>query len=201
MAKEIELPVYGVDPEEVRKRIIGMGAKLLGRHQFRRFNFQIKEPLKGSSNEYYTKWIRVRTDGSKSTITLKEQKGRSIEGRLEYEVEVSDFEKAAGIVHRLIPDASVDYFENYREEYSLGEFTIELDKFPMLEYSMEIEGPSKGAVESLYAKMGIRGEIEANKSVPTEEYYRIHGADYSKLQDSYSDIMSSVLAGRQGAEA
>jgi hypothetical protein len=73
MAKEIELPVYGVDPEEVRERIIGMGAKLLGKHQFRRFNFQVKEPLKSSSNEYYTKWIRVRTDGSKSTVTLKEQ--------------------------------------------------------------------------------------------------------------------------------
>ena len=193
MAKEIELPVYGVDPEEVRKRIMGMGAELLGKHQFRRFNFQIKEPIKGSSNEYYTKWIRIRTDGSKSTVTLKEQRGKGIEGRLEYEVEVSDFEKAAGIVHRLIPDASVDYFENYREEYSLGEFTVEIDKFPMLEYSMEIEGPSKEAVESLYAKMRVKGEIEANKSVPTEEYYRMHGKDYSKLQESYSKIISALL--------
>ncbi len=193
MAKEIELPVYGVDPDEVRKRIIEMGAKLLGKHQFRRFNFQIKEPLKGSSNEYYTKWIRVRTDGSKSTVTLKEQKGKGIEGRLEYEVEVSDFEKAAEIVHRLIPHASVDYFENYREEYSLGEFTVEIDKFPMLEYSMEIEGPSKEGVESLYAKMEVKGEIEANKSVPTEEYYRMHGKDYSKLQEGYSKIISALL--------
>jgi adenylate cyclase class IV len=193
MAKEIELPVYGIDPDALRKRLLDMGAELLGKHQFRRFNFQVKEPVESSSTEYYTKWIRVRTDGSKSTITLKEQKGKGIEGRLEYEVEVSDFGKAAGIVHRLIPDASVDYFENYREEYSLGEFTIELDKFPMLEYSMEIEGPSKEGVESLYEKIGVKGEIEANKSVPTDEYYRIHGKDYSKLQDSYSEIISSLL--------
>lgn len=100
-------------------------------------------------------------------------------------------------MHRPIPHASVDYFENYREEYSLGEFAVEIDKFPMLEYSMEIEGPSKEGVECLYAKIGVKGEIEANKSVPTEEYYRMHGKDYSKLQESYSEIMSSILAGKQ----
>ena len=196
MAKEIELPVYGVDPDALRKRLEEMGAKLAGKHQFRRFNFQAREPVGKGNSEYYTKWIRVRTDGSKSTVTLKEQKGKGIEGRTEYEVEVSDFELTARIMRRLIPDAAVDYFENYREEYSLGEFTIELDKFPMLEYSMEIEGPSKDAVEGLYAKMGVKGEIEANKSVPTDEYYRIHGSDYSKLQEGYSSIMSSILADR-----
>ena len=194
MAKEIELPVYGVDPEASRERFASMGVKLVGKHNFRRMNFQVSNPVDDASGEYYTKWIRVRTDGAKTTITLKEQRGRGIEGRLEYEVEVSDFEKSVKIVHRLMPEAKSDYFENYREEYSLGEFTIELDKFPMLEYSMEIEGPSEESVRELYRKMNIGGSIEGNKSIPTDEYYRIHGSDYSKLQESYADKISSLLA-------
>ena len=194
MAKEIELPIYGVNPEIARERLASVGAKLVGRHQFRRVNFQVRKPIEDASKGYYTKWIRVRTDGAKSTITLKEQKGKGIEGRLEYEVEVSDFEQAVKIVHRLMPEAEFDYFENYREEYSLGEFTIELDKFPMLEYSMEIEGPSEETVNELYARINVGGSIEGNKSIPTDEYYRIHGADYSKLQESYSDIIASLLA-------
>ena len=194
MAKEIELPIYGVNPEIARERLASIGAKPLGKHQFRRVNFQVRKPIEDASGEYYTKWIRVRTDGAKSTITLKEQKGKGIEGRLEYEVEVSDFEQAVKIVHRLMPEAEFDYFENYREEYSLGEFTIELDKFPMLEYSMEIEGPSEESVRELYRKMGTGGVIEDNKSIPTEEYYRIHGSDYSKLQESYADTITSLLS-------
>ncbi|MGC8496343.1 MAG: CYTH domain-containing protein [Candidatus Micrarchaeia archaeon] len=194
MAKEIELPIYGVDPEYVRARLGLIGAKLVGKHQFRRVNFQVKKPAEDASGEYHTKWIRVRTDGKKSTITLKEQNGKGIGGRLEYEVEVSDFEQAVKIVHRLMPDAEYDYFENYREEYALGEFTIELDKFPMLEYSMEIEGPSEESVKELYRKMDIKGAIEGNKSIPTEEYYRIHGFDYSKLQESYAEKIASLLS-------
>ena len=107
---------------------------------------------------------------------------------------MSDFEQAVKIVHRLMPEAEFDYFENYREEYSLGEFTIELDKFPMLEYSMEIEGPSEETVNELYARINAGGSIEGNKSIPTDEYYRIHGADYSKLQESYADTITSLLS-------
>ncbi len=194
MAKEIELPIYGVDPEAVRSRLASMGARLVGKHSFRRCNFQASLPgSKGAG--YYTKWVRVRTDGERTTITLKEQRGSGIEGRSEYEIEASSFELAVKILHKLMPEASFDYFENYREEYAIGELLIALDKFPMLEYSMEIEGPSKDAVMKLYDEMGVKGEIEANKSVPTSEYYRMHGADYSKLQESYSALVSELLSG------
>lgn len=195
LAKEIELPVYGVDPDAVRSRLSAMGARLAGKHSFRRCNFQVREPIGREGGGYYTKWVRVRTDGERTTITLKEQHGSGIEGRSEYEIEVSSFELAARMLHRLMPEASFDYFESYREEYSLGELLIALDKFPMLEYSMEIEGPSKDAVMKLYEEMGVKGEIEANKSVPTGEYYRMHGADYSKLQESYAGTVSALLSG------
>ena len=49
-------------------------------------------------------------------------------------------------------------------------------------------------VRELYRKMGIGGAIEDNKSIPTEEYYSIHYSDYSKLQESYADTITSLLS-------
>ncbi|EQD37852.1 hypothetical protein B2A_11746, partial [mine drainage metagenome] len=90
----------------------------------------------------------------------------------EYEIGTDSFEGAAHIISKLLPQAEYDYFENEREEYEIDGMHIEIDKFPYLPYTMEIEGDSETRIMELYKKLEPGGSIEKNKSVPTAEYYK-----------------------------
>ncbi|MGC8556890.1 MAG: hypothetical protein ACP5ML_02480, partial [Fervidicoccus sp.] len=104
-----------------------------------------------------------------------------------------DFAAMARILYALLNNPEYDYFENYREEYSLLGTKITIDKFPDLPYIMEIEGNTKKSVDSLLKKLKITGELDQNKSVPTAEYYKIHGHDYAPIQKKYRKQMKKLL--------
>ncbi len=193
MGKEIEASFYNVDRDRAVELLIKLGAKAIGSYDMRRMNFQVTSTGNAGSHDYYTCWVRVRTDGKHSTLTLKEQRGNDITGREEYEVEVGNFEDTIRIMSRAMPDASHDYFESHREAYALDGVEIVIDKFPDLPYLLEIEGSSKEAVDRVIANLKIDGEPDPKKSVPTAEYYSIHGADYSKIQRGYASKIAELI--------
>ncbi len=193
MGKEIEMAYYGIDRDSIVAQLEQLKAEFLGSFKMRRVNFQVATNGKTGTAAYYTCWIRVRTDGNSSTITLKEQKGSKITGRYEYEVKVDNFDNAVIILAKALQAKEYDYFENQREAYKLGSLTFTIDKFPMLPYLLEIEGKSKKVIEDVLKKVKIDGEIDKNKSVPTKEYYRMHGVDYSIVQKEYTKIIEDLL--------
>jgi len=195
VAKEVEVAYYNINRDDIVRQLRRLGAKFVGKYLQKRINFQVVTRGKAGAADYYTSWIRVREKNKKVTLTLKEQKGNKVTGRREYEVEVSDFATMARILYKLLNNPEYDYFENYREEYSLLGTKITIDKFPSLPYIMEIEGATKKSVDSVLHKLKIKGEPDPNKSVPTAEYYRIHGHDYKPVQEKYKKKLETILKG------
>ena len=150
MGSEIELKIVGINPNNAKKRLAAINARFKGSYVLQRVTFQgtrsgrIKDYKSNTANDsYYTSWIRVRTDGKRTTLTLKEQRGTGITKRSEYEVEVSDFATMVKILTKMIPDAYRNYMITTRDVYELGDVTITIDKWPYLPYQLEIEGPTE----------------------------------------------------------
>ena len=131
MAIEIEGRIPNINPEEVKAKLLAIGAKPLGFYNFRRYVF---DPAIGAPH----RWLRLRTDGNKTTLTFKEISNDSFSGTEEWEVEVSDFETTlkilenTGIKHR-------SYQENTRDEYEYHGAKLSIDHWPKLGYLLEIE--------------------------------------------------------------
>ena len=201
MAKEIELKIVDINRNEAKKRLEAVNARFKGHFVLQRVTFQgtrsgrIKDYTSSTVNDvYHTSWIRVRTDGKKTTLTLKEQKGTGIKKRYEYEVEVSNFATTVKILTRIMPDSSRSYMVTKRDVYESGDVTITIDKWPYLPYQLEIEGPTEKKVRSTYDKLKIRGKIVPSIAVSDEEYYKLQGIDYKKLVSRNNARLDRLLS-------
>ena len=58
MSVEIEGRIININPEEVRNKIIKIGAKPLGLYDYKRYTFDTIPKING-------RWGRLRTDGKK----------------------------------------------------------------------------------------------------------------------------------------
>ncbi len=123
-----------------------IGARYVGVYVQRRYVYDFLPPQKG-------RWIRLRTNGNLTTLTIKEIKSLRIDGTKELEVEVSDFDETNVIMNKLGYKART-YQENFRMEYKLGGITFDIDKWPGIPPYIEIEGEHKEDVELALNKLG-----------------------------------------------
>jgi adenylate cyclase class IV len=200
MSKEIELRVYDINRDAIVKKLDRCGAVFVGKYNFKIINFQLKtrgsiKSLKHERDDekYYTSWIRIRTDGTNTTLTLKEQVGTTITGRTEYEVSVSDFLMVAKIIMKLKPSIRYAYAETEREEYKLGMATIDIDKRRGLPFSMEIEAPSERLVRETYTRLGIKKRPIKGIAVSDYKFYKLLGVDYNSIKREYSYKFKKML--------
>lgn len=70
--KEIETKIIDINEREVRERLAKIGAKKIGNLFYRRYVFFLTD--KKEIDEF----VRVRTDGKKTTITYKYREGMDI---------------------------------------------------------------------------------------------------------------------------
>nr|WSX78549.1 class IV adenylate cyclase [Streptomyces sp. NBC_00899] len=93
-----------------------------------------------------TQWVRLRNEGTRTTLTLKQvTDASSIHGTTEIETEVGDLRAMAEILN-CIGLREVRYQENYREEWRLGDVAFDFDTWPGLPTFLEIEGPDEQSV-------------------------------------------------------
>lgn len=83
---EMEVRILAINKEEIRKKLMDLGAEFKwGRLQKRYvYDFYPSVPLK---------WIRLRTNGVETTLTTKNVKEQTWNGIEELEIFVDDFEK------------------------------------------------------------------------------------------------------------
>ena len=118
------------------------------------FNFPDADKILG-------KWGRVRREGTRTTMTIKQVKDpTSIEGTEEIEIEVNDFDKACEIFTILGMEES-SYQENYREVWRLEGCKITIDRWPGIKPLVEIEGET---VEDVKKISGLL-KFDFNKAV------------------------------------
>ena len=113
MHKEYECTILEIDTKFISK-LENMGAKKIGEYFQKRYVYEFN-PI----NE--NKWIRLRTNGIKTTLAIKEVINKNeIGGTNEIEIEVSDFENTNNILKELGYVAR-NYQENKRIKYLLDD--------------------------------------------------------------------------------
>lgn len=170
MAKEIELRIVDIDRKAAVGRLKELGATHIAFRRFRRLEARLV------NTPTLKRWVRVRTDGTKTMFTMKENRGRK-ENVYEYELEVGDFNAMGGIILRMLSKNLKAYIESERDEYALGGTEVTIDKWPRIPHFMEIEGKTRKQVNDVYKKLNIKGKRIGN----IWDVYRLYGLSFVKV--------------------
>ena len=88
MKTEYEIRVLEIDHDNIVKQLEKLGAKKVFEAMQERKIYDFNPVRTGS-------WIRLRTNGIKTTLAIKKIKDKTIDGTKEIEIEVSSFDTAA----------------------------------------------------------------------------------------------------------
>lgn len=173
MQTEFEVKILDINVEEIISKLEKLGATKVRDKFQKRYIYSFK-PRK----ENY--WIRLRTDGNKTTLTIKEVHNDQIDGTQELEIIVDDFEKTNLLLEKLGYES--EYFqENKRISYILDDVEIEIDFWPKIPPYLEIEGKSIEEVHNMIKKLGF--EISQTTSISTKEVYTKYSLDIHSFKE------------------
>lgn len=141
MHTEYEVRVLEIDKEKIIQKLEKLGAKKIA-------DFDYKRRIYNFNPAVYYKWIRLRTDGKKTTLTIKKLESLEIDGTKEFEIEVSDFDETNNILNEL-GYISHSYQENKRTRYMLNDVEIDIDSWPYIPTYLEIEGKDENSVRDM----------------------------------------------------
>lgn len=187
MFKEKEVRILEIDEAHFINKILNIGAIKQGEFFQRRYVYDFN-PINPN------KWIRLRTNGNKTTLTIKEIKDRyAIDGTEELEVEVDDFDNTNFILNQLGYKAR-NYQENYRKVFVLDNTEISIDSWPLIPTYVEIEGKNNNDVINTLTKIGY--SLTDVTTLDVESIYReIYGINIKEIKelkfgdDSYESML------------
>lgn len=171
MKIEYELKILDIDPREMKLKLHKLWAQEYPIKEFKRsiYDFHPASP---------NKWIRLRTDGDKTTLTIKDRQADAVDGTKELEIQVSSFQDSNLILQELGYTPRL-YQENRRSSFVLDEVQIEIDEWPMIPPYLEVEWQSAEEVETMISKLWF--SLEQTTGVDTEEVYKQHGIDLNTI--------------------
>ena len=149
---EFEVKLLEVDLPSLRRKLVALGAISSGTQNMKRYVYHPHDMVPGSH-----RWLRLRDDGRKTTLTFKHIKSDKLGDTDELEVEVGDFDS----MHLLLTKAGIlptSYQENRRESWELkGHPGVEvcIDWWPLLEPYVEVEGPDEATVMKIVKLLGF----------------------------------------------
>jgi len=162
--EEFEVKYLDINPEEIQKKLIAIGAKKV----FDRiYHVKIFDYPDLRMNNDDAAWLRLRNEGDRVTLTYKQRygmRGQGVKldsggenndgGMKEIEVVVDDFEKTAQIFYSIgLTDKFIE--EKRRIRYVLGDIEFDIDYMPGLEPFLEIESDSMERVEKGIELLGL----------------------------------------------
>ena len=170
---EHEAKVLNINTDELRSRLASLGAKKKGMFTFRRYVF---DTIPASPN----RWVRLRSDGTETTLTVKEISSNNIDGTEEWEVVVSDIDETLTILEKIGISAR-GYQENTREEYELDGVQIAIDHWPRLQPYVEIEASDTKTVVRVAKLLGYSEDILVANN--TSDLYLAIGIDLKEVAE------------------
>ena len=185
MQTEYEVRKLEVFFDEVIQKLERIGAKKVGVYHQKRYVYDFIPVQKG-------RWIRLRSNGKVTTLTVKEVKSLRVDGTKELEIVVSNFDDTNEILMKLgyIPRT---FQENFRIEYTLGEVNFDLDKWPMIPPHLEIEGKSEEDVLKAVKLLGWSGDDMTAQDIDTV-YSKIYGIDLNSIKMlKFSELESKFI--------
>ena len=167
MHTEYEVRILEIDHDEMVKKLEGLKALKKFSALQRRYVYDFI-PVKESS------WIRLRSNGKETTLTIKDIEAKTVDGTKELEIVVDDFDKTNLILEKL-GYKNRGYQENKRTQYILDGVEIDLDKWPLIPEYMEIEGKDEESVYKTLEKLGI--EKDKIVTLDVSSIYNKYGYD------------------------
>lgn len=173
MRTEFEVKLLDIDADAFRKRLAALGARHVADREMRRYVYDLpSRPAEGGAAPRET-WLRLRDDGERAQLTLKEIHDDTITGTKELEVDVGSFDEAAVILAKL--GFAGSYQENRRESYLLDGVAIEIDTWPGIPQYAEVEGPDEASVLAMVERLGFSREDAT--SIGVVKVYARYGRD------------------------
>lgn len=173
MKTEIEVKVLEIDVDMVILLLDKLGAERIGEKKQRRFVYDFT-PKKENA------WVRLRTNGSETTLTIKEIKNEDIDGTKEIEIIVGDFDKTNFLLEKL-GYINKSYQENKRISYLLEGVEVEIDFWPRIPPYLEVEGKSVEEVKKIVTLLGF--DFSKTTSVNTLGIYKKYGIDIEMIKE------------------
>ena len=173
MHTEYEVRVLEINVDEIKKKLESVGAVFEWDRVQRRYVYDFIPKVD-------SKWIRLRTNGIKTTLTIKDLVTSKIDGTRELEIEVDDFDNTNKILEELGYEHR-NYQENRRIQYKLNGVEIDIDSWPMIPTYLEIEGSSEEEVYKTLEILGIDTKSTTTRDV--EGIYNDYGHDVLEIKD------------------
>ena len=170
MKKEYEVRILDIKKEEIIKKLLELGAEKIAERNMKRKVYRINPK----------KWIRLRDNGSKITLALKEITGEEIGDVKENEIIVEDFEGTDKLLNQLGHFAYA-YQENKRTSYRLGNTKFDIDEWPLIPAFLEIESDSKEEVEKAVETIGFT--LDKTTTMDTDEVYEKYGHNINEYKE------------------
>lgn len=171
MHTEFEARVLEIDKDKIIRKLESLGAEKIA-------DFDYKRRIYNFNPATDTKWIRLRTDGKKTTLTIKKLESLEIDGTKELEIEVSNFEETNNMLNEL-GYTSHTYQENKRTRYVLNGVELDIDSWPYIPTYLEVEGKDEKAVKDMIKLL----EVDESKVTTIDvqgvfkEFYKIDISD------------------------
>ncbi len=151
--QEIEVKILDIDVNDIRQKIISMGAIRVFDGDMQIVYFDSKE----KKLEKRDGMFRLRSSSIGAQLTLKFTRREKAKIAEETEVEVSDFEKAR-IMLREVGLIEVKEYKKHRESYTIDNVHFEFDTLEGIPTFLEIEAQTEEEVFVWVRKLGFSDE-------------------------------------------
>ncbi|MEU4813325.1 CYTH domain-containing protein [Nocardia fluminea] len=173
MPIEHEAKILDIDPDTIDRHILDKGGHKLGERFMRRYVYDITPGVDG-------KWIRLRDNGNRTTLTVKEITSDAIDGTHEVEVSVDDF-AATNALLEMMGFSAKSYQETKRTSYTLDGAELELDTWPGIPPYLEIEAATKADVIRVAELLGYtEADLTGENTI---KIYARHGIDLNTIRE------------------
>lgn len=171
MKTEVECRLLECDVANIIKNLEDNNATFIGDWLQMRYCYDFN-PVQENS------WIRLRTNGKETTLTIKEITSKHIDGTKELEIVVSDFKSTDEILNKLGYVARSKQ-ENRRIQYKLDNVEIDIDFWPLIPTYVEFEAESEQDIINVCKKL----KINYNKltTLDVSSIYKHYGYNLSDL--------------------
>ncbi|MFD4442074.1 class IV adenylate cyclase [Nocardia sp. NPDC058519] len=173
MPIEHEAKILDIDPDIIDRHILDKGGRKLGERFMRRYVYDVTPGVNG-------KWIRLRDNGKRTTLAVKEIASDAIDGTHEVEVSVDDF-AATNALLEMMGFSAKSYQETKRISYTLDGAELELDNWPRIPSYLEIEAATKADVIRVAELLGYtEADLTGENTIKT---YARHGIDLNTIRE------------------
>ncbi len=171
MKNEIEARLLDCNVDEFVNSLQKAGATFVGDWMQIRYCYDF-DPIKPNS------WIRLRTNGEETTLTIKEISSSKIDGTKESEIVVSDFNETDLILNKLGYIARSKQ-ENRRIRYMLNNVEIDIDFWPHIPTYVEFEAESEQQIIDVCKLLNV--DYNKLTTLDVMSIYNHYGIDFDML--------------------